>query len=857
MEDLVGFFVNTVVLRTDLTGDPTFAELVARVRDTDLAAYAHQDVPFEQLVEELAPRRSRARHPLFQVMVNHHYRQVRAPELAGLRAESIASAPDAAKFDLGFAFEELDGLRVSVNYASDLFDRSTVDLMVERLLLVLQQTDRRLSDIDVRLPGEAPALGVARVVAPGTLVDRLRSSDAVAVVHGSRSLTYEELVERSGAVAAYLSKCGVGSESVVAVAIPRSIELVVALWGVLRAGAAYVPVDPDYPAERRSFILADSGAVLTLSAQDVLGAVGDWDDPLIHPDSAAYVIYTSGSTGRPKGAVVTHRAIVNRLEWMAADYGVTADDRILQKTPAGFDVSVWEFFLPAFVGAPLVLADPGAHRDPGRISAAIVEHGVTVAHFVPSMLRVFLEASVPAPLRLLFTSGEALPEDVAARCRAQIPASLHNLYGPTEAAVDVTSWPVASSIYIGRPVWNTHVHVLDSALRPVPAGVTGELYLGGVQLARGYLGRPGLTASRFVAGPDGSRLYRTGDLVRYRADGVLSYLGRNDDQVKVRGVRIELGEVSAALLAQAGVRAAVVVVRDERLVGYVVGDTADLRAKLAAKLPDFMVPSVIMALDEFPLLPNGKVDLRALPEPVTHTGDAAFRDPAEELLAGMLAELLGVRSVGPEDNFFALGGHSLLAVRLASRIRAVFGAQLTISDVFEAPTVRALTASLNRTNNRPPLRPMPRPNPLPLSPAQQRLWFIHRMDGPSHTYNLPFAVRLRGPLDLEALRTAVGDLLDRHEILHTLYPDTPTPTQRVVETFEIPFEVVDVAVAGDVAGEPGEVDGQVLPGHGREGFDAAEDRVESDGERGPGGGRADAAAVAPVVEPERQPSPGT
>ncbi|ONI75169.1 hypothetical protein ALI144C_41225 [Actinosynnema sp. ALI-1.44] len=801
LEDMVGFFVNTVVLRTDLTGDPSFDELLGRVRDTDLAAYAHQDVPFEQLVEELAPRRSRARHPLFQVMVNHQYRQLRAPELVGLTAESTAVAPDAAKFDLGFAFEELpgvDGLTVSVNYASDLFDRSTVDVMVSRLLLVIEQAVAgvRLSSVDVRLPAERPSAGAGRAVAPGTLVDRLHTnrSDAVALVHGDRQMTYDELVERSGAVAAYLAKCGVGPESVVAVAIPRSIELVVALWGVLRAGAAYVPVDPDYPAERRELIRSDSGSVLTLTAQEIRGAVGDWTDQEIHPDNAAYVIYTSGSTGRPKGAVLTHRAIVNRLEWMAAEYAITGADRILQKTPAGFDVSVWEFFLPAFTGAALVLVDPGAHRDPASISDAITRNGVTVAHFVPSMLRVFLDAGVAAPLRLLFTSGEALPADVAARCRAQLPAELHNLYGPTEAAVDVTHWHVVADgpVPIGRPVWNTQVHVLDQALRPVPAGVTGELYLGGVQLARGYLARPGLTASRFVADPfgaAGARLYRTGDLVRYRADGAIEYLGRNDDQVKLRGMRIELGEVETALLAQDGVRAAVAVVRDDRLIGYVVGETAGLLTALAERLPEQLVPSAIVPLDEIPLLPNGKVDRKALPEPRANTGDGALRDPAEELLAGMLAELLGLRSVGAEDDFFALGGHSLLAVRLVSRIRTVFGAELTISDVFDAPSVRGLAALLGREGGRPALVPAARPDPMPLSPAQQRLWFIHRMDGPSPTYNVPFTARLNGPLDLEALRAAVTDVVERHEILRTVYPDTAIPTQ-VVSTGQVPFDVV-------------------------------------------------------------------
>ncbi|GAB3440147.1 amino acid adenylation domain-containing protein [Actinophytocola sediminis] len=809
LDDLVGFFVNTVVLRTDLTGDPAFTELVARVADTDLGALANAEVPFERLVDELAPRRSRARHPLFQVLVNHNYRQLAAPALAGTIGEALPAELDAAKVDLAFAFDELPGvpgLTVSVNYAADLFDRDTVEALVDRLVRLLATVaanpDLPLSRVDVRLPAERAVTGerndTAVDVPPGTAVDRLlrtaaRTPHAPAVVHGDQTMTYDELVRRSGAVAAQLRSRGTGRECVVAVAIPRSIDLIVALWGVLRAGAAYVPLDPDDPADRVDLIVGDAGAAVTLSDVDVPDT--DFVDTPLDPATAAYLIYTSGSTGRPKGVVVTHGALVNRLEWMRASYDVGQADRIVQKTPTGFDVSVWELFLPAFAGATLVLADPGGHRDPAHLAEVIARHGVTIAHFVPSMLRAYLDSGHRLTgLRLLVTSGEALPEELAARC----DPPPHNLYGPTEATVDVTHHPVRDGeVHIGRPVWNTTVHVLDRALRPVPDGVPGELYLGGVQVARGYHAQPGLTASRFVAAPGGRRWYRTGDLVRIRPDGALDYLGRTDDQVKVRGVRVEPGEVEAAITAHHGIRAAAVLAVDDghgdtRLLAYVVGDTTGLRTALAERLPAHLVPEIIVPLAELPLTASGKLDRRALPDPTprTRTTDDP-RDPVEELLQRIGEDLLRT-PIGVTDDFFAMGGHSLLAVRLVARAGTELGVPLSVADVFDAPTVRGLARRIaGRAPDRAPaLVPAARPAVLPLSPAQRRLWFIHRMDGPNAAYNIPFAARLSGDLDLDALRHAVADVVARHEILRTRYPDGPDPVQEVLTDPRIPFAVI-------------------------------------------------------------------
>ncbi|GAB7051366.1 hypothetical protein JCM9534A_64920 [Catenuloplanes indicus JCM 9534] len=820
LERLVGFLVDTVVLRTDVSGDPTLAELAARVRDADLADLAHQDVPFELLVEQLRPERARARHPLFQILVNQHRAGEPGVRLAGLVSESVAQAPDTAKFDLSFLLED-DA--VSLNYAADLFDHGSARTVLRRLtrLLAAATPGTRVSELDVLLPAERVALrernATAHDVPGGTVVDRLIEAArahpyAIALLpDGGVPVTYAELSRSAAALARALRNRGVAPGDVVGVRIPRGPELVIALWGVLRAGAAYLPIDPDHPDERAELLRADAGARLVLGADDVrawsAGPAADLPPP--SPDLPAYVIYTSGSTGRPKGVRVPHRALTNRLEWMQAAFRLGDGDAVLQKTPATFDVSVWEFFWPALAAAPLVIARPGGHRDPGYLAALIRRARVTVAHFVPSMLREF--AATPAAgscasLRLLVTSGEALAADLATATRGLLPhAELHNLYGPTEATVDVTAWHVTGDdVPIGRPVWNTRAYVLDRRLRPVPDGVPGELYLAGVQLADGYLGRAALTAERFVADPfaRGERLYRTGDLARWRPDGALDFLGRTDHQVKVRGLRIEPGEVEAALAALPGIAAAVVVAHGDRLAAYVTPADerhlapAALRAALAGTLPEYLIPSTFTVLAELPLTTSGKVDRRALPDPASApAGAEAPRGLGEEVLSGVFADLLGVDRVGAEDDFFALGGHSLLAVRLVARLRTVFGVQLALHDVFDAPTVRTLAERLRRGGDRPALRAGARPDPLPLSPAQQRLWFIDRMDGPSGTYNIPFTARFRGALDLEAFTAAASDVVARHEILRTVYP---APGGRAAQSIRAPHPVT-IITEGTVA----------------------------------------------------------
>ncbi|MQY03032.1 non-ribosomal peptide synthetase [Actinomadura macrotermitis] len=863
LDDLVGFFVNTLVLRTDVSGDPTFAELLARVRETDLAAYAHQDVPFERLVEELHPERSLARHPLFQVMLTfQNTHQETAWELPGLTAEPVRSPAETAKFDLSFNFGEhrgTDGKPAGINaalgYSADLFDRETAELIVARLVRVLEAVAADPADpvgeLEILTGAERDRLAgwnaTAAPVPDATLTGLIeaqvaRTPDAVAVVFEGRALTFAELDAAADALARRLAGLGAGPERSVAVAVPRSAELVVALVAVLKTGAAYLPVDPEYPAARIAAMLADADPAALVCTAETLPDLPGTEAPVVRmdeagadpaprgrpevhrsPDHPAYVIYTSGSTGVPKGVAVSHRGIVNRLLWMQDAYGLAAGDRVLQKTPSGFDVSVWEFFWPLITGTPLVVARPGGHRDPAYLAATIVAENVTTVHFVPSMLALFLEEPASAGctgLRRVICSGEALPAELVNRFHERLPGvPLHNLYGPTEASVDVTSWecpdgPVAS-VPIGRPIRNTGTHVLDARLRPVPPGVAGELYLTGTGLARGYLNRAALTAGRFVASPfaAGERMYRTGDLARWNTAGELEYLGRTDDQVKIRGFRIELGEIEAVLAAHGSVARAAAVVREDQpgrrhLVAYATPaagggvDPAGLREFAALSLPAHMVPAAVVALAEFPLTPSGKLDRAALPAPDFGglvTGREP-RGPVEEVLCGLFAEVLGLERVGPDDGFFDLGGDSLTAMRLIARIQAVLETGLTVRDLFAAPTPAGV-ARLGGGPSRPALEAAgPRPAAVPLSSGQSRMWFLNRFQEESAVYNMPMALRLSGPLDRGALGAALDDVIGRHEVLRTVFPDDAGVPRQEVRAAEPGALAVTATTAGELDG---------------------------------------------------------
>ncbi len=744
LDQLVGCFLNTLVLRTDVSGSPGFRELVDRVRGFDLAAYGNQDMPFERLVELLNPERSQARHPLFQTMLVLQNNAQPNWALPGLRAEEVEIDQHGVKFDLLMSLEEhASGLRGVLSYNPDLFDTQTVQRLVDaygRLLAAaVADADLPIDQIDILDSADREQLKAindtahqldADLTLTRLLADAaLAHADREALAFEDEALTYAQLHARANWLAHELLAAGVGPESRVAVAIPRSIELVVALLAVLKAGGAYVPVDPDYPADRIVFMLADATPTLLLTSKDtaaklpevpvpvrVLDRIGEADaapEVAIEPTNPAYMIYTSGSTGRPKGAMVPHRGIVNRLLWMQHEYGLTTDDRVLQKTPSGFDVSVWEFFWPLIQGATLVMAKPDGHKDARYLASLIQDEQITTLHFVPSMLRAFVAEPTAAgctSLRRVICSGEALPRELANQFHDVLDTELHNLYGPTEASVDVTYTPVTRGdgpVPIGRPVWNTGTYVLDGNLRPVPPGVNGELYLAGVQLARGYWGRTALTATRFVADPfagNGARMYRTGDVARWNVDGELIFVGRADFQVKIRGFRIELEEVENVLARQDGVTGAAVIVRedqpgDPRLVGYLTPadiDVPAVRDELRAVLPEFMVPTALIPLDEFPLTPNGKLNRAALPAPEISTGGGRLpANPTEELLAGIFADVLGLPEVGVEDNFFELGGHSLLIMRVVNQVRATLGVELSIRALFDTPTVEQLARSLD------------------------------------------------------------------------------------------------------------------------------------------------------------------
>ncbi|MFG1796632.1 amino acid adenylation domain-containing protein [Nocardia sp. NPDC049149] len=715
------------------------------------------------------------------------------------------------------------------------------------------------------------------------------------------TLTYGELAERANQLARLLIARGAGPETVVGLCLRRSIDLVVGMYAVVQAGAAYLPLDPEHPAERIEQIvrqaapvcvltaardeleLPDTAAQLAIDTLDLSEVYGgpitdaDRSAPL-RADHLAYVIFTSGSTGKPKGVGVTHAAIVNRLRWMQHEYPLDHTDAVLQKTPATFDVSVWEFFWPLQIGARLVIAEHDGHRDPGYLARIIAEKNITTAHFVPSMLSVFVtdtDVRGCTALRQVFCSGEALPaatvRDFHAALRTPTPApavperspaplaspdvaprrspasqaahrhgpALHNLYGPTEVAVDVTYWPCPAdpaSVPIGSPVWNTQTYVLDARLRPVPPGVVGELYLAGVQLARGYLGQSRLTADRFVANPftAGARMYRTGDLARWQLaaegpegqqTGVLEYMGRSDFQVKIRGLRIELGEIEAALLDDDQVARAVCVAHAGRngdeLVAYVVAagtagrttearlDTAALLNALRRTLPAYMVPSALMVLDELPLSTNGKIDRKALPAPATGARSAGRstaepRTEVERMLAGVFAEVLGTNDIGVEDSFFDLGGNSLIAARAVARINANLGTGLTIRDLFEASTIAALTQRFaTRTSDvaAPKLVAGARPERIPLSLAQQRLWILNRFAEHAAAYNMPLAVRIEGALDVEALRAGLVDVIERHESLRTTFPESAEGAYQLIHpAVEIPLTLDPIDATGaDVA----------------------------------------------------------
>jgi amino acid adenylation domain-containing protein len=764
LEGVIGCFVNTLALRTSLEGDPSFQELLRRVRETALGAFSHGRLPFEKLVERLAPERSPSHSPIFQVLFSYERTpgQLSLPGLA-LMLEELPRETSRLELSLSF-FEGPEQLRAVIEYSTELFEPARVRRMAEHLEVLLAAAfaapSRRVSELPLLTEAERRSLiawGAAPtfpVEAPSVLTrfeaQVARTPEAPAVLAEEGALTYAQLEQRANQLAHRLRHAGVGPEGRVGLLLERSLDMVVAILATLKAGGAYVPLDPEHPSERLAAVIGDAAPRIVVSHRQLASRLSASTPMLelevergalerlptqaparhIEADHLAYVLYTSGSTGKPKGVMIPHGALSNHMQWMQRVFPLDAQARVAQKTPFGFDASVWEFYAPLLAGGVLVMAGRDAHRDMGALVRMLQERQVTVLQLVPTVLQRLLEepgVEGCRSLRRVLVGGEALPPELVRRLFARLQVEVVNLYGPTETTIDSTTWSCTPAqwdgrVSIGRPIDNLRAYVLDARMELVPEGIPGELYLGGAGLGRGYLGQPALTAERFVPDPlsgvPGARLYRTGDLVRYLPNGELEYLGRADSQVKLRGHRIEPGEIEAAIRAYPGVSAATVRVAptlsgEPGLIAYLVpsGEAVDvevLRRFLKERLPPYMEPAAIVPMSALPMTYSGKVDHRALPSPepghFRSTGQyVAPRDPVEEVVAGLWAEVLGLERVGVEEGFFELGGHSLLATRAVARARELFRTELALRDLLEAPTVAGMAAVLRQRESKPGL----------------------------------------------------------------------------------------------------------------------------------------------------------
>ncbi|HEY0734013.1 MAG TPA: amino acid adenylation domain-containing protein, partial [Herpetosiphonaceae bacterium] len=874
LEPLIGFFVNTLVLRTDLSGTPTFLDALARVRATTLAAYAHQDLPFEQVVEALQAQRSLSSSPLFQVLFALQNAPLPALRLGEVTLAVQDMPQTTAKFDLSLVLTETDhGLDALLEYATDLFEPATIARLATHFRTLLDalvaQPQQPLATLPLLTTSEREQLLTIwnqtqrpypsdRTVQALVTAQAQRQPDAVALVYGAEQLTYAELDARANQLAHQLRARGVGPEVLVGVCLERSLHLVVAMLAILKAGGAYVPLDPAYPQDRLAFMLADTEAPVVLTDTRLRERVPvvegarpvtvlcldtaweriepEWSNAPVSEATAAdlaYVMYTSGSTGQPKGTAITHQAIVRLI--CNTDYvALTPEDRIAQASNTAFDAATFEIWGALISGARLVGLDRETALSPDQFATWLRDQAITTMFMTTAWFNQVV-ASVPAAFasmrQVIFGGEEGDPQRVRDVLKHGKPQHLINGYGPTESTTFASWYAVetlpedATTVPIGRPIANTTLYVLDAHLQPVPIGVPGELYIGGDGLARGYFRRPSLTAEKFIPHPfggenssepgtqPGARLYRTGDLVRTLPDGTIVFLGRIDQQIKLRGFRVEIGEIEAVLSQHPAVRQAFVLLRDDlpgdrRLVAYLVAQpdqsivVAEVRTFLLRQLPEYLVPAAFVVLDTLPLTPNGKLDRRALPLPdygQTDTPVVAPRTPLEAEIAGIWAEVLGVAQVGIQDNFFALGGHSLLATQVITRIRETCQIALPLRALFETPTVAGLAEQIAQTQPEPSLLPALTPRPattdaLPLSFAQQRLWFLQQLDPSSTVYHTPILVRLTGALDVDALQRSLHTIIQRHEALRTAFVlHDAQPVQAIVPQVALPLPLNDLS----------------------------------------------------------------
>lgn len=851
VEELIGLFVNTLVMRTDFSNDISFKELLQQVKMTTLEAYENQDLPFEKLVEKLQPKRISNVSPLFQVMFVLQNSPMPKLEMEGVILQPLEIRNNTAKFDITLNLvQEEEEMVGTIEYNSDLFNEKTISRMsenyIELLSSILNNPEKSVFTLNLLTQTERRTLlkewnKTEKKLRDDALLHELieeevaHSADKIAVKYNSKELTYFELNSKANKLAHYLRKRGVRENVFVGICMDRSIEMIVSLLGILKAGGTYVPLDPMYPKERLNYIMEDSEIKILLTQSHLfplftetsifkLCIDKEWDimknEPSINLNrinsstDPAYMIYTSGSTGRPKGVINSHKGIVNRLLWMQDTYKLDNNDRILQKTPYSFDVSVWEFFWPLISGAKLIIAKPNGHQDVEYLINVIKEEKISVIHFVPSMLQLFLSnprVEQCKNLRKVICSGEALTYDLQNKFFKKLKAELYNLYGPTEAAIDVTSWKCnveydLKTVPIGHPIANTQIYILNEKMQPQPIGVPGELYIGGHNLATGYHNRPNLTKEKFISNPFKPKelLFKTGDLARYRENGEIEYLGRLDFQVKIRGFRIELAEVEFILNQQPNVRESILLLQSDKneepmLIAYVVPEKEEnfnykkVKNNLMKYLPEYMLPDIFVELKKFPLLSNGKVNRHELPKQTRNRSliEGKYVGPRNEkeiLISKVWKDILEVEEIGIDDDFFDLGGHSLMATRVVSRIRNEFNVDLSVRYLFEYPTIRELAKQITKSSNNIELL-IPRTEMeegFPLSHTQNRIWFLEQMVSKSSFYTIPLAIRIKGNIDVNILRISIQEVVNRHESFRTIFPiKNGNPVQKVLPNFYV------------------------------------------------------------------------